>query len=181
MPNHADAPLSPDAATLLAEYCRYAELAEHLRAVPEAADRLGVRDVSPAYQSVLRELEDVVLDRLTRLDALGLYPATTTDVEVTVNGVPIALPELDHDAPTAAPLAQNVPTEGDLMETIPHDHEPDTDSNGLDPSMTAEPDGPRFIERYVAPYVGYLATFTVGAACGVVGARMLGGATDLNA
>src|SRR5262245_5007594 len=113
--------LSDDAATLLAEYYRYADLADHLRAIPVAAEHVGVRDVPPEYRSLLHQVEDVVLDRMTRLDALGLYPATTTEVEVTVNGVPISLPELSGDAPTAALRCERTPAEGDGsgMETIP--------------------------------------------------------------
>lgn len=174
MSTSADAPLSADAAALLAEYYRYADLRDHLRAVPEAAACLGVRDVPPEYRTILGQLEDVVLDRLTRLDALGLYPSTTNDVEITVNGVPIELPKLDRNLPPTVPLHESVtPEREDSMEPTMHELYRDERPNGFDPTNVDEGTEPTFVECYVRPYLGYVATFTFGAVCGVLGTRVM--------
>jgi hypothetical protein len=176
MSSSADGTLPPDAATLIADYYRYSDLADHLRAVPDAVRILGVRDVCPEYLTVLRQLEAEVLARLERLDALGLYPATTADVEVTVNGVPIALPELGRAPSTIVPLEHDDTSESEeSMETTIHDLERDGRSNGFDSAIDTETNVPTFVQRHVRPYLGYVATFTIGAMCGVLGARVLGG------
>jgi len=174
MSTSADAPLSADATALLAEYYRYTDLRDHLRAVPEAAACLGVQDVSQEYRTILGQLEDVVLERLTRLDALGLYPSTTHDVEITVNGVPIALPEIDRTPPPAESLHESAtPGREDFMEPTIHELPRDSHPNAFDPAHVEEGAPPTFVEHYVRSYLGYVAAFAVGAVCGVLGTRVI--------
>jgi hypothetical protein len=76
------------------------------------------------------------------------------------------------------PLVESATAESeDSMETIMHDLERDKRSNGFDPAIDDEVSSPTFVQRYVRPYLGYVATFTVGAMCGVLGARVLGGSS----
>ena len=127
-------------------------------------------------RTLLGQLEDVVLDRLTRLDALGLYPSTTHDVEITVNGVPIELPEFGRLPSTPVPLVESdMPEREDSMEPTMHELHRDERTNGFDPTNVDEGAAPTFVEHYVRPYLGYVATFTVGAVCGVLGTRVISG------
>jgi len=111
------AALSADAAALLAEYYHYTDLAEHVRALPEAAAVLGKPRGIAERNSILAELEAQILNRLERLDVLGLYPTTTTAVDVTLNGVSIALPELCRESTTNALPDVGSPTKEACMHT----------------------------------------------------------------
>src|SRR6266404_4264232 len=152
--------LPSTAATLLAEYYHYADLAEHVRALPEAAAILG------KHHGVLAELDAQVLARLERLDALGLYPTTTTAVDVTVNGVPIALPELCRESTTNALPDLGSPTKEGCMQTAIEQSEHREQHNGLDRSLDTPNNGSGFFAAYVRPYLGYAATFAASAVLG---------------
>jgi hypothetical protein len=177
------AALSTDAAALLAEYYHYADLAEHVRALPEAAAAvLGYQNAAAEPDGILAELEAQILTRLERLDALGLYPTTTTAVDVTVNGVPIALPDLCRESTTNALPDAGSPTKEDCMHTAIEQSEHHDQHNGLDRALDTPGNGPGFFAAYVRPYLGYAATFAAGAVCGVIGAHYFAGeSTELSA
>jgi hypothetical protein len=170
MQSAPDAALSTDAATLLAEYFHYADLAEHLRSLPEMARTLGAR--TGREGDIVVALEAETLKRLERLDALGLYPTTTTTFDVTVDGVPITLPTLCRESTiNALPDAGSPTTMEDCMDTTIEHHDERGEHNGLDQSEEMQRGGPGFFRTYVRPYLGYAGTFVVGAVCGVIGAR----------
>jgi hypothetical protein len=176
------AALSADAAALLAEYYHFADLAEHVRALPDAVAVTGSSTGAADRQSVLAELDAQILHRLERLDALGLYPTTTTAVDVTVNGVPIALPELCRESTTNALPDAGSPTQEDCMHTTIEQSDRHEQHNGLDRALDAPGNGPGFFTAYVRPYLGYAATFAAGAVCGVIGAHYFAGeSTELSA
>ncbi len=164
---HTDsAPLTAHAAATLAEYYRLNDLAEHVRALPEAAAILGY-PTGAARDAILADLDAQILHRLERLDALGLYPTTTTAVEVTVNGVPVALPELCREQVTNTLPDAGGPTQQEVsMEVQEHTRE-HHEHNGLDRSVD-HGKGPSFFTAYVRPYLGYAAAFGAGAVCGIV-------------
>lgn len=175
-----DAALSADVATLLAEYLHYSDLVEHLRALPEVARKLGTEN-SRDSGDVLAELELQMFDRLERLDGLGLYPTTTTAVDITVNGVPTALPELCREPTINALPDEGGPTGTEVsMETTIQEHGPERDQhNGLDESQETQHGGPGFFGIWIRPYLGYAGTFVAGAVCGVIGARYLGAPKEM--
>jgi hypothetical protein len=178
----ASAPLSADAAVLLVEYYHYADLAEHVRALPEAATALGYPNTDVERDGILADLEAQILNRLERLDALGLYPTTTTAIDVSVNGVPIALPELCRESTTNVLPDPGSPTKEDCMHTTIEQSEHHEQHNGLDRALDTPSNGPGFFAAYVRPYLGYAATFAAGAVCGVIGAHYFAGeSTELNA
>lgn len=178
----SNAALSADAAALLAEYYHYADLAEHVRALPEAAAVLGYQSATAERDSILAELDAQILNRLERLDALGLYPTTTTAVDVTVNGVPIALPNLCRESTTNALPDPGSPTKEGCMHTAIEQSEHHEQQNGLDRALDTPGNGPGFFAAYVRPYLGYAATFAAGAVCGVIGAHYFAGeSTELSA
>jgi len=159
--------LPADAAALLSEYYRYVDLAEHVRALPEAAAVLGMQNAAAEHEGILAELEAEILTRLERLDALGLYPTTTTAVDVSVNGIPITLPELCRESNELPDLGSR--TKESCMHTVIEQSEQHDQQNGLDRSLETPSDGPGFLATYVRPYLGYAATFAVGAMCGAIG------------
>ena len=83
----SSAALSADATVLLAEYYHYADLAEHVRALPEAVAVLGKPRATAERDDILADLEAQILTRLEQLDALGLYPTTTTAVDAPRRGI----------------------------------------------------------------------------------------------
>jgi len=156
------------AATLLGEYYHYADLAEHVRALPEAVAVLGSPNAAADRGGILAELDAQILTRLEQLHALGLYPAPATDVEVTVNGVPITLPDLCREPTNNALPEVGSPTEEVSMHTAFDSS--DEQHNGFDPSMDT-PNDSGFFATYVRPYLPQAITFAAGAVCGVVGVR----------
>lgn len=178
----AEPALSADAATVLAEYYRYADLAEHVRALPEAAAVLGTTNATAEHDGILAELEARILTRLERLDALGLYPTTTTAVDVTVNGVLVALPDLCRESTTNALPNAGSPTKEISMHTAIESSDLHEQHNGLDRSLETSSNGAGFFAAYVRPYLGYAATFAAGAVCGAIGAHYFAGEnTELSA
>ncbi len=175
--------LSAAAARLLAEYYRYEDLAEHLRALPEAAAVIGKSDTSAERDEILEDLEARILMRLERLNALGLYPTTTSAVDVTVNGVPIALPDLCRESTTNALPDPGSPTKESGMHTVIEQSEQHDRQNGLDRSLDTPNNGSGFFAAYIRPYLGYAATFAAGAVCGIIGTHYFSteGSADLSA
>jgi hypothetical protein len=169
--------LSADAAAVLAEYFRYTDLAAHVRALPDAVAVLASPDCALDRASILSQLESEIRGRLEQLHALGLYPTPIIDEEVTVNGVPITLPEICRESTTNS-LPQGSPTDEGSMHTSfeasdLHDHH-----NGLDSSMeVSSPTG--VFACYVRPYLPYAVTFAAGAICGVVGTRYFAGSREV--
>jgi hypothetical protein len=164
--------LPPAAATLLAQYYHLVDLAEHVRALPEVTAVLGTTKAE--HNGILAELEAQILTRLERLDALGLYPTTTTAVDVTVNGVPITLPELCRESTTNLLPDLDSPTKENLMHTAIEQSDLHDEHNGLDRSLDTLSNGPGFVATYVRPYLGYAATFAAGAVCGAIGTHYCG-------
>jgi hypothetical protein len=166
-----NAALPTNVAALLAEYVHYADLAEHIRALPEAVAILGSPHAALERNGILAELEALILFRLERLHALGLYPGLTSDVEVTVNGVPITLPEICRESNALPDLGS--PTQEHCMhngeESELHD-----ERTGGDESLDTSSNRPGFLATYIRPYLGYAGTFAVGAACGTIGTHYFG-------
>lgn len=178
MARHDGAPaLSDSAERLLGEFYASTDLAAHLRAIPEAARTLGLVG-DPERDVVLAELEQRLAATRTELEILGLYPATTTAVEVLVNGEPIDLPGFCREQ--CHPLSTDSPTKEGPMDTVV-EHPTRTQLSGQD--LPAEPDAeePGFFDTHVRPYTGHAAAFVAGALCGALGASYFGADAPIEA
>jgi len=169
-----ETPLSASARTLLSEFCVCTDLAEHLRAIPEAAQLLGL---SPDTQrgAVLAGVEQRLAVTQTELETLGLYPGpTTTAVELVVNGVPIDLPALCREQ-CIHPLSDDAdsPTKEVPMEAVP-ERSTHTPLNSQDLPVATDTEQPGFVNTHVRPYAGHAAAFLVGAFCAALGVSCLG-------
>ena len=169
-----NAALPADVAALLADYFYYADLAEHVRALPDAVAVLGLPNAAAERNAILAELDGEILIRLKRLKAFGLYPTLATDVEVTVNGAPVTLPNICRESTHALPPEGSVTKEVRMHTAL---EAPEEQHSGLDQS-TDTPNGSGFFAAYLRPYLPYVVTFAVGAVCGGIGIRHFSNSND---
>ncbi len=60
------------------------------------------------------------------------------------------------------------------METTLEHTDERREHNGIDRSAAVQTNGSSFFSTYVRPYLGFVAAFAVGVACGVIGTHAFG-------